>query len=84
MSDELEKAAIEEIQKYKWIESERLGYDIGFKRAGQEWAEKYGEAFEKYFESMIDEKPVPAKKKTTGKTAKKASTKAKKGTKAKK
>ena len=55
---EFEKAVIEEIQKYKWIESEKLGYDIGFERAAHEWAEKYGDAFEKYYKSMIEDKPA--------------------------
>ena len=27
----------EEILKHKWIESERLGYDIGFERALLDW-----------------------------------------------
>jgi len=27
----------EEIMKYKWIESEKLGYDIGFERALLDW-----------------------------------------------
>ena len=31
----------EEIKKYKWIESEKLGRDIGWERASQEWLEKH-------------------------------------------
>jgi len=31
----------EEILKYKWIESERLGYDIGFERALLDWIRKH-------------------------------------------
>ena len=27
----------EEILKHKWLESERLGYDIGFERALLDW-----------------------------------------------
>lgn len=38
---------IEEIQKYKWIESEKCGYDIGFQRAAFEWIEKYACSFRK-------------------------------------
>jgi len=74
---EFEKAVIEEIQKYKWIESEKLGYDIGFERAAHEWAEKYGDAFEKYYKSMIEDKPAKkaAKKPAAKKTAKKAAAK---------
>ena len=32
----------EEIERYKWIESERLGTDIGEKRATLEWIRAYG------------------------------------------
>ncbi|MCE5229980.1 hypothetical protein LLG95_10345 [bacterium] len=38
-------AQIEEIQKYKWISSEREQRDIGFNRAALEWIERYGEQF---------------------------------------
>jgi hypothetical protein len=31
----------EEIEKYRWIESERLGYDIGGPRAEREWRRKH-------------------------------------------
>jgi hypothetical protein len=31
----------EEIQKYRWIESEKVGYDIGFERAEQEWRRQH-------------------------------------------
>jgi hypothetical protein len=34
--------AIKEIEHYKWIESERLGMDIGEKRAVMEWISHYG------------------------------------------
>lgn len=31
----------EEINKYKWIESEKAGQDIGWERASREWLEKH-------------------------------------------
>ena len=31
----------EEILKHKWLESERLGYDIGFERALTDWILKH-------------------------------------------
>ncbi len=34
--------AIKEIERYKWIESERLGMDVGEKRATMEWISAYG------------------------------------------
>ena len=36
---------IEEIQKYKWIESEKVGYDIGELRAAVDWIRQYSSAF---------------------------------------
>ena len=40
----------DEILKYKWIESERLGYDIGRNRAAQEWCDKYAKSFRDHWE----------------------------------
>lgn len=31
----------EEIKKYKWIESEKAGRDIGWERASHEWMQKH-------------------------------------------
>jgi len=36
---------IEEIQKYKWIESEKAGYDIGELKAAVDWIVKYAKEF---------------------------------------
>jgi hypothetical protein len=36
---------IEEINKFKWIESEREHYDIGSNRAASEWIAKYARLF---------------------------------------
>jgi len=35
----------EEILKHKWLESERLGYDIGFERALLDWIRKHREVW---------------------------------------
>ena len=35
----------EEILKHKWLESERLGYDIGFEKALLEWIRKHRESW---------------------------------------
>lgn len=35
----------EEILKHKWLESERLGYDIGFERALHDWIRKHREGW---------------------------------------
>lgn len=39
LKDEL---AIIEIRKHKWIESQKLGYEIGFATAAVDWVKKYG------------------------------------------
>ncbi len=34
-----------EIEHYKWIESEKMGADIGFERAAEEWFVQYSKAW---------------------------------------
>ena len=41
-----------EIMKYKWIESEKEGYDIGTEKAAEEWVEKYGSIWRDEKESL--------------------------------
>jgi hypothetical protein len=38
---EIIRSQQEEIKKYKWIESEKAGQDIGWERACREWLQKY-------------------------------------------
>ena len=45
LRDEL---ALLEIRKHKWIESEKLGREIGFATAACEWIHKYGEAWKQF------------------------------------
>ena len=37
----------EEVAKYKWIESQKAGEDIGWERAAAEWLEKHFPAWER-------------------------------------
>jgi len=37
---EIVRSQQEEIKKYKWIESEKAGQDIGWERATREWMQK--------------------------------------------
>jgi len=39
----------EEIQKYKWIESEKIGHDIGEFKAAVEWVRLYSAGFREQF-----------------------------------
>jgi hypothetical protein len=38
---EIIRSQQEEIKKYKWIESEKAGQDIGWERATLEWMQKF-------------------------------------------
>lgn len=38
---EMNRSQLEEIKKYKWIESEKAGRDIGWERAQREWFQKH-------------------------------------------
>lgn len=38
---EINRSQFEEIKRYKWIESEKLGQDIGWEKARREWLAKH-------------------------------------------
>ncbi|MDE2027960.1 MAG: hypothetical protein KGK03_07350 [Candidatus Omnitrophica bacterium] len=40
-----DKDVLEEINKHKWIESEKCGKDIGFERASREWIHAYAKQY---------------------------------------
>ena len=46
---------IEEIQKYRWNESERLGRDIGRNTAAQQGSKKNDRNFREYWEKRLQE-----------------------------
>ena len=58
----------EEILKHKWLESERLGYDIGFERALLDWIRKHREGWRAARRQQLAAQPVgtpaPAKQGT--------------------
>lgn len=43
------KAQIEAIEKYKWLESEKVGYDIGRNKAAYEWIKNYSKNFRDFW-----------------------------------
>jgi hypothetical protein len=43
-----DEIAIIEIRKHKWLESERVGQEIGFATAAVDWIKQYGEAFKQF------------------------------------
>ena len=44
---EFDRSTAEEIKKYNWIESEKVGKDIGWERARQEWLQKHFPAWKR-------------------------------------
>jgi len=40
------KQVIEEINKHKWIESQKAGYDIGFEKAASDWITRFADDWE--------------------------------------
>lgn len=42
-------AQIEEINRYKWLESEKQNQDIGFQKAASEWIHQYSQKFKNYY-----------------------------------
>ena len=40
---------VEEIEKHKWIESEKAGHDIGEVQAAVDWVSKYACEFKAYW-----------------------------------
>jgi hypothetical protein len=50
----------EEILRYKWLESERLGQNIGFERALLDWIRKHREGWRAARRSTNSTPPMPA------------------------
>lgn len=55
----------EEILKHKWLESERLGYDIGFERALLDWIRKHRESWRAARRSQVAAATPAAEKKAS-------------------
>ena len=45
----------EEILRHKWLESERLGYDIGFERALLDWIRKHRDSWRAHRRAMLQQ-----------------------------
>lgn len=50
---------IDEINRHLWIESQKVGHDIGFEQASRQWMENYAKDWMNYF--MPEKKEVPVK-----------------------
>ena len=40
---------VEEIKRHLWIESEKVGYDLGFEWAKADWLKRYADAWIAYY-----------------------------------
>ncbi len=49
----------EEILRHKWLESERLGYDIGFERALLDWIRKHRDSWRAARRAHANNTPSP-------------------------
>ena len=53
--NDINKLQIEEIEKHKWIESEKAGYDLG-ENSVVDWIHRYAGKFRKEIEELVGEK----------------------------
>jgi hypothetical protein len=37
----------QEIERHKWLESEKAGFDIGFDKAAEDWLNRFSDAWKK-------------------------------------
>ena len=50
----------EEILRHKWLESERLGYDIGFERALLDWIRKHRDSWRAHRRALLQQQATPS------------------------
>ncbi len=71
------KQAVEEINRHRWIESEKAGHDIGFESASTDWLEKFSSAWMQYHmpkrKTAVKSQKSPTTKKTSSRKSSKAS-----------
>jgi len=58
------KKVIEEINRHRWIESEKAGHDIGFDNASTQWLEEFSKAWMQYH---MPKRKTPVSKSVSGK-----------------
>ena len=60
------KEVQEEIKRHLWIESERVGHDIGYERAAEDWLKRYSQEWIKYHmpDRLAQSKKASAQKPT--------------------
>jgi len=58
------KKVVEEINRHRWIESEKAGHDIGFEQASADWLERFSKAWMQYHMPK-QEKPSAARSRSS-------------------
>ncbi len=58
-----DREVLNEISRHQWIESEKVGHDVGFEDASIDWLENFSKAWMKYH--MPDSSKKDAKKGTS-------------------
>lgn len=48
------RKVVDEIKRHLWVESERVGHDIGYESAAEDWLKKFSKAWMQYH--MPDQK----------------------------
>jgi len=64
------RKVVEEIRRHLWIESEKVGRDIGFEIAAEDWLEKFSKTWMNYHMPKRKAPTVTATKKSTKASAK--------------
>lgn len=57
------KEVVEEINRHKWLQSEMVGYDVGFEKAADSWFGTYASAWVAYHLPKFGKEPVKVVKK---------------------
>ncbi len=71
-----DKRVIAEIERHLWLESEKVGYDIGYERAQEEWLKNFSSAWMKYHgDDFINAQKAARRASSPSKTSKKNSVK---------
>jgi len=65
---------VEEINKHKWFQSEKAGYDIGFDQAAQDWINRYAEEWKRAHGISTPSAAAQPKTTKSGQSAKTART----------
>ena len=60
-----DKRVVDEINRHLWIESEKVGYDIGFDKAKEDWLKNFSRAWMRYHipDALRPDNPVAVSEK---------------------